>query len=48
MSPLIFSLSIPVDRLNLFLYLYETNFIKGLLKKNEKKLAKFFNLPFIK
>ena len=31
---------------DLFLYSYEENFIQGLLKKNEKKLARFFNLTF--
>jgi hypothetical protein len=25
---------------------YEANFIQGLLKKNEKKLARFFNFTF--
>ena len=34
--------SFPVD---LFIYLYETDFIQGLLKKNEKKLARPFNYP---
>ena len=29
---------------DLFLYLYGTDFIQGLLKKNEKKLAQTFNL----
>ena len=28
---------------DLFLYLYEADFIQGLLKKNEKKLARSFN-----
>ena len=28
---------------DLFLYSYEADFIKGPLKKNEKKLARFFN-----
>ena len=28
---------------NLFLYSYEADFIRGLLKKNEKKLARSFN-----
>jgi len=28
---------------NLFLYPYEEDFIQGLLKKNEKKLARSFN-----
>ena len=31
---------------NLFLYSYEADFIQGLLKKNEKKLARSFNLTF--
>ena len=31
---------------DLFLYSYEANFIQGLLKKNEKKLARFFNFTF--
>ena len=31
---------------DLFLYLHEANFIQGLLKKNEKKLARFFNFTF--
>ena len=31
---------------NLFLYSYEADFIYGLLKKNEKKLARSFNLTF--
>jgi hypothetical protein len=31
---------------NLFLYSYETDFIQGLLKKNEKKLARSFNFTF--
>jgi hypothetical protein len=30
----------------LFLYSYETDFIQGLLKKNEKKLAQSFNFRF--
>ena len=30
----------------LFLYSYEEDFIKGLLQKNEKKLARSFNFPF--
>jgi hypothetical protein len=30
----------------LFLYSYEADFIQGLLKKNEKKLARFFNFTF--
>jgi hypothetical protein len=31
---------------DLFLYSYESDFIQGLLKKNEKKLAKSFNFTF--
>jgi hypothetical protein len=31
---------------DLFLYLYEADFIQGLLKKNEKKLARCFNFTF--
>jgi hypothetical protein len=31
---------------NLFFYLYEADFIQGLLKKNEKKLARSFNFTF--
>ena len=31
---------------NLFLYSYEADFIQGLLKKNEKKLAQSFNFTF--
>ena len=31
---------------DLFLYSYEADFIQGLLKKNEKKLAKSFNFTF--
>ena len=31
---------------DLFLYSYETDFIQGLLKKNEKKLTWSFNLSF--
>jgi hypothetical protein len=30
----------------LFLYSYEADFIDGLLKKNEKKLARSFNFTF--
>ena len=30
----------------MFLYSYEADFIQGLLKKNEKKLAKSFNFTF--
>jgi hypothetical protein len=31
---------------DLFLYSYEADFIQGLLKKNEKKLARSFNSTF--
>ena len=31
---------------NLFFYSYEADFIQGLLKKNEKKLARSFNFTF--
>ena len=31
---------------DLFLYSYEVDFIQGLLKKNEKKLARSFNFTF--
>jgi hypothetical protein len=31
---------------DLFLYLYKTDFIHGLLMKNEKKLARSFNFTF--
>ena len=31
---------------DLFLYLYEEDFIQGFLKKNEKKLARSFNFTF--
>ena len=31
---------------DLFLYSYEVDFIRGLLKKNEKKLARSFNIKF--
>jgi hypothetical protein len=31
---------------NLFLYSYKADFIQGLLKKNEKKLVRFFNCSF--
>ena len=31
---------------DLFLYLYEADFIQRLLKKNEKKLARSFNFTF--
>ena len=30
----------------MFIYLYEVDIIQGLLKKNEKKLSKSFNLNF--
>ena len=30
----------------MFLYSYDTDFIQGLLKKNEKKLARSFNFTF--
>ena len=33
-------------RADLFLYSYEADFIQGLLKKNEKKLARSFNFTF--
>jgi hypothetical protein len=32
---------------NFFLYLNEADFIQGLLKKNEKKLARSFNCRFL-
>ena len=32
--------------ITMFLYLYEADFIQGLLKKNEKKLARSFNFTF--
>jgi hypothetical protein len=32
---------------NLFLYSYEADFIQGLLKKKEQKLARSFNNSFI-
>ena len=32
---------------DLFFYSYETHFIQWLLKKNEKKLARFFNFTFL-
>jgi hypothetical protein len=35
--------ALPAD---LFLYSYEANFIQGLFKKNEKKLARSFNFTF--
>ena len=31
---------------DLFLYSYQADFIQGLLKKNEKKLAQSFNFTF--
>jgi hypothetical protein len=31
---------------DLFLYSYESDFIQGFLKKNEKKLARSFNFTF--
>jgi hypothetical protein len=31
---------------DLFLYSYEADFIQGILKKNEKKLARSFNFTF--
>jgi hypothetical protein len=31
---------------DLFFYSYDVDFIQGLLKKNEKKLARSFNLTF--
>ena len=31
---------------DLFLYTYEADFIQGLLKKNEKKIARPFNFTF--
>jgi hypothetical protein len=31
---------------DLFLYSYKADFIQGLLKKNQKKLARSFNFPF--
>jgi hypothetical protein len=31
---------------DLFLYSYEADFIQGLLRKNEKKLARSFNFTF--
>jgi hypothetical protein len=31
---------------DLFLYSYEADFIQGLLKKNEKKLARSFDFTF--
>jgi hypothetical protein len=31
---------------NLFLYSYEADFIQGLLKRSEKKLARSFNFTF--
>jgi hypothetical protein len=35
-----------ICRVDLFLYLYEADFEQGLLKKNEKKLARSFNFTF--
>ena len=32
---------------DLVLYSYEADFIRGLLKKNEKKLARYFNFTFL-
>jgi len=32
--------------IDLFLYSYEAGFIQGILKKNEKKLARSFNFTF--
>jgi hypothetical protein len=31
---------------DLFVYSYEADFIQGLVKKNEKKLARYFNVTF--
>jgi hypothetical protein len=31
---------------HLYLYSYDADFMQGLLKKNEKKLARFFNFTF--
>ena len=31
---------------DMFIYSYEADFIKGLLKKNEKKLTRSFNFTF--
>jgi hypothetical protein len=33
-------------KVDLFIYLYEADFIQGLLKKNKKKLARSFNFTF--
>ena len=32
---------------DLSLYSYEADFIQGLLKKNDKKLVRFFNFTFL-
>ena len=46
------TVGIPMDTncapviIDLFLYSYEADCIQGLLKKNEKKLARFFNFTF--
>jgi hypothetical protein len=46
------TVGIPISRncapllANLFLYSYEADFTQGLLKKNEKKLARSFNFTF--
>ena len=48
----VFQVGIPVGTnrapllADLFLYSYEADFIQGLLKKNENKLARYFNLTF--
>ena len=48
----VFQVGIPVGTnrgpllADLFLYSYEADFIQGLLKKNEKKLARSFNFTF--
>jgi hypothetical protein len=48
----VFQVSIPMGTYcapllaDLFLYSYEADFIQGLLKKNEKKLARSFNFTF--
>ena len=34
------------DLISLFLYWYEADFIQGLLKEHEKKLARSFNFTF--
>jgi hypothetical protein len=36
----------PLLLADLFLYSYEADFIQGLLKKNEKKIARSFNFTF--